>query len=72
MKEKLAEYSFTAREMDVLCLMKRGYTNQQIADTLYLSLPTVKAYTGKIFKKLGVSGRSAAISKLYSELQEGT
>lgn len=72
LKEKLAEYSFTAREMDVLCLLKRGYTNQRIADTLYLSLPTVKAYTGKIFKKLGVSGRSAAISKLYSELQEGT
>lgn len=72
LKEKLAEYSFTAREMDVLCLLKQGYTNQRIADTLYLSLPTVKAYTGKIFKKLGVSGRSAAISKLYSELQEGT
>ena len=71
MEEKLMGYSFTAREMDVLRLLKQGYTNQQIADTLYLSLPTVKAYTGKIFKKLGVSGRSAAISKLYSELQEG-
>ena len=65
----LKTYAFTDRELDVLQLLQKGYSNQQISDTLYMSIPTVKTHVGNIFKKLGVSSRAATISKLSTILQ---
>lgn len=39
-------------------------TNGQLADTLHISLPTVKFHVQNILKKLGVTSRSAAIARL--------
>ena len=52
---------FNQREVDILCLIKQGLTNQEIARKLYLSLSTVKWYNQNIFIKLGVSSRTQAI-----------
>lgn len=52
----------SSREMDVLKLMANGLSNQQIADTLFLSLRTVTTHVTKIFAKLGVQSRTAAVS----------
>ncbi|WP_420628927.1 alpha/beta fold hydrolase [Candidatus Leptofilum sp.] len=52
----------TPRELDVLRLLATGYTNQQVADDLVLSVGTVKAYTSKIYNKLGVRNRTQAIA----------
>ncbi|HEV2072404.1 MAG TPA: LuxR C-terminal-related transcriptional regulator [Thermomicrobiales bacterium] len=52
----------SSREMDVLKLMTNGLSNQQIADTLFLSLRTVTTHVTKIFTKLGVQSRTAAVS----------
>ncbi len=52
----------TEREMDVLRLIAAGYTNQQIADELVLTLGTVKSYTSHIYSKLNVDNRTQAIT----------
>ncbi len=54
--------SLTEREMDVLQLLAVGYTNQQIADELVLTLGTVKTYTSRIYGKLSVANRTQAIT----------
>lgn len=47
----------TPREVEVLDLIERGYTNKEIAAELYLSARTVHAHRRNICKKLGLSGR---------------
>lgn len=55
-------YDLTEREMEVLNLVVQGYSNQQIADTLVISLATVKAHISSILSKLHVSSRAEAIA----------
>jgi len=47
----------TRREKDVLSLVSKGYHNKKIADTLYISEPTVKNYVSSIYSKLETSDR---------------
>lgn len=51
----------TEREHQILLLVARGRNNKQIADTLHLSVRTIKFHTGNIYSKLGVKSRSEAI-----------
>jgi DNA-binding NarL/FixJ family response regulator len=51
----------TARECEVLELMGRGLSNGEIADTLVISEVTVKSHIGRIFTKLDLRDRAAAI-----------
>jgi DNA-binding NarL/FixJ family response regulator len=52
--------SLSPREVEVLGLLARGYTNQQIASELFLSTSTVKKHVHKVISKLGVSDRTQA------------
>jgi DNA-binding NarL/FixJ family response regulator len=52
--------SLSAREVDVLRLMMRGLSNQQIARNLLISTSTVKKHVRRIISKLGVSDRTQA------------
>jgi DNA-binding CsgD family transcriptional regulator len=56
------EFELTTRELDVLRLMANGLTNPQIADRLAYSLSTIRADSVQIYRKLGVRGRSEAVS----------
>lgn len=51
----------SAREREVLLLVATGSTNQEVADTLYVSLNTVKTYLRTAYRKIGVSRRSQAV-----------
>jgi len=51
------------REREVLELIAEGLSNQEIADQLFLSVPTVKMYASQIYKKLGVHRRTEAVTK---------
>lgn len=50
----------SAREIDVLLLVARGATNQEVAQKLHISTATVKSHMMQIYSKLGVSDRTAA------------
>jgi LuxR family maltose regulon positive regulatory protein len=50
------------REIEVLQLIARGLTNQEIADQLYLSLHTVKVHARNIYSKLAVKNRTQAVA----------
>lgn len=57
------DIELSAREVEVLTHISQGHTNQQIADTLFVSLNTVKSHTTNIYSKLGVNRRTQAIEK---------
>ena len=46
----------TPRELEVLKLVAEGYTNQQIADQLVISIKTVQAHRAHVMEKLGLQG----------------
>jgi DNA-binding NarL/FixJ family response regulator len=51
----------TAREVDVLRMIGRGASNEEIADQLVITEATVKTHITRIFYKLGLRDRAAAI-----------
>lgn len=55
----------TPRELDVLILMAKGRSNGEIAEELVISGVTVKSHIGRIFVKLGLRDRAAAIVYAY-------
>ena len=55
--------SLTRREQEVLRLLAAGASNQDIAHTLVIELPTVKKHVSNLLGKLGASSRTQAISR---------
>ena len=55
------ESLLTSREQEVLHAMACGLTNAEIATTLFISELTVKSHIGRIFVKLGLRDRAAAV-----------
>ena len=51
------------REYEVLTLLGKGMSNQEIADALFISQNTVKTHTSRLFEKLAVKNRTHAILK---------
>jgi two-component system, NarL family, response regulator len=54
------EYQLTKRELEVLTLIARGKTNQQIAETLFITSGTARVHVHAILQKLDVSDRTQA------------
>lgn len=52
----------TPREVQILRLLGRQASNQEIADTLFISLSTAKSHLRSIYRKLDIHGRNEAIS----------
>jgi two-component system, NarL family, response regulator DevR len=50
----------TEREREVLALVAKGYTNKQIAETLYVTEKTARNHVSHILDKLGLARRSEA------------
>lgn len=62
------EFGLNKREFEVLQLIAAGYSNQEIADKLFIALPTVKTHASNLYAKLDVKRRTQAIQKA-KELQ---
>ena len=58
----------SGRESQVLALVVEGKTNIEIADSLFISLNTVKNHLKNIFRKMNVSSRAEAVAKYLVEL----
>ena len=54
--------TLTRREKEILSLMSEQKTNQEIADSLYISSGTVRVHIHAILHKLGVSDRKQAVT----------
>ena len=57
-----AQENLSARELDVLKLVRQGASNKEIARALHISEATVKTHLLHAFGKLGVDDRTAAVS----------
>lgn len=53
--------NLTSRELEILQLIARGFTNKEIADKVFLSVKTVEAHRSKIYKKLNLKTRADAV-----------
>jgi DNA-binding CsgD family transcriptional regulator len=62
-------WHLTARQIDVLRLVARGFTNVLIADDLGISEGTVEFHVAAIFDKAGVDNRATLIVKLLAVVQ---
>ena len=60
--EEQASLGLSARELEVMSLIAGGHTNGEIAAHLFLAEKTVKNHVRRIYSKLGVESRSAAIA----------
>jgi DNA-binding NarL/FixJ family response regulator len=57
--------ALTRREHEMLMALADGHPNQQIARELGLAEQTVKFHLTNLYRKLGVSGRTAAVHYAY-------
>jgi LuxR family maltose regulon positive regulatory protein len=62
-RSSVQAFSLTRREQEVLRLLAAGASNQDIAQTLVISLDTVKKHVSNLLGKLGASSRTQAISR---------
>lgn len=60
-QDALEKSGLTDREHEILCMISRGCSYSEIADSLHLSTHTVRAHTRNIFRKLAVHSRSEAV-----------
>ena len=53
----------TARELEILNLIARGFSNREIATQLFVSENTVKTHGARMFDKLGADRRTQAVQR---------
>ncbi|OQP44814.1 hypothetical protein A4H97_10660 [Niastella yeongjuensis] len=57
--------NLSLREIEVLGLIMQGYTNQEIADKLFVSYETVKSHRKNILQKTGTNNTAALINHYH-------
>lgn len=62
----LRSLKISKRELEVLELLGKGLSNQEIASKLFISVNTVKTHLSHLYEKLDVSRRSMAVKKARS------
>ncbi|KXH83813.1 response regulator transcription factor [Sporosarcina sp. HYO08] len=65
--DQLPHHDLTEREYEVLLLLAKGKTNQEIADELFIALKTVKTHVSNILSKLEVQDRTQAVIYAFKQ-----
>jgi DNA-binding NarL/FixJ family response regulator len=68
---EVASPALTQRELEIVSLAARGYTNAQIAQRLWVTRWTVKYHLQNAYKKLGVTNRTQAAQRLFERRLSG-
>jgi DNA-binding NarL/FixJ family response regulator len=55
----------TPRELEVVGLLREGFTNNEIAKLLGISSHTAKAHVAGVIEKLGVGDRTQAVARAF-------
>jgi LuxR family maltose regulon positive regulatory protein len=58
-----AESTLSQRELEVLALLAAGKTNAEVAESLFISLGTVKSHSANIYRKLEAKNRTEAVAR---------
>lgn len=53
--------ALTTRQSQILALIGNGYSNQEIANELFLSINSVKSYIRAAYRRIGVERRTQAV-----------
>jgi len=56
-------FGLSGREVEIMRLIAQGRSNGEIAQTLFLAEKTVKNHVNRIYAKIGVASRAAAIAR---------
>ena len=67
MPSKYENAQLTAREMEILYLIVKEYTNIEIAEKLYISTRTVDAHKRNLIEKTGVKNLVALINYVHEK-----
>ena len=60
---ELKKLNLSSREYEVLQLLAKGHSNTDIAESLFLSLSTIKTHVSNLYLKMDVKSRTQAIDK---------
>lgn len=55
--------SLSEREIEIVRLVAKGFSNDELADRLHLSPETIKAHLRHVYEKLGVESRVEAVTE---------
>ena len=59
-----SKHQISKREAEIIGEICKGKSNKQIADTLFISLQTVKDHTHRIYTKVGINSRMQLLQKV--------
>ena len=71
MEKNTPKQEFTARQKEILALVRKGLTNGEICRILNISANTVKVHLAKIYKIMDVSNRTEAASLGMLDADDG-
>lgn len=60
-KQNTKSLGMTRRQLEVISLIEKGLSNQEIADQLFISKATVKTHLHQLFRTLGVKNRVSCL-----------
>ncbi len=63
-EDKVKAFELTSRETEILILISKGFTNDEIAEELCISRNTVKYHSKSLYSKLNVKNRIQAIKTI--------
>lgn len=59
------DFTLTNREIDILNLLLKGYSNEQISAALFISIPTVKKHLASIYSKMNTKSQKQILERIH-------